>query len=150
MLDNALRFAVSSTSPITTGFTSGNVYTQDTDVLNIGNVSLRGGASGIPLNPSMQLIVNCTTAPGAGRPVTVLLKYTVDNGSTWYDLASTTIPAVKKGRRAVNAGIDLRPEVYAVANVDFKCTISAPASTNVTNAVLDIYLGYGEVSDAAA
>ena len=150
MLDNALRFAVSSTSPITTAFSVNNAYSQDTDVLNIGNVSLRGGASGIPLNPSMQLVVDCTTAPGAGRPVTVLLKYTVDNGSTWYDLASATIPATKKGRRAVNAGIDLRPEVYATASVDFKCTISAPASTNVTNAVLDIYLGYGEVSDAAA
>lgn len=150
MLDNALRFAVSSTSPITTAFSANNAYSQDTDVLNIGNVSLRGGASGIPLNPPMQLIVDCTTAPGAGRPVTVLLKYTVDNGSTWYDLASATIPATKKGRRVVNAGIDLRPEVYAVASVDFKCTISAPANANVANAVVDVYLGCCEVGDGPA
>ena len=145
MLDNALRFAVSSTSPITTGFTSGNVYTVDTDVLKIGNSSLRGGASGMPLD-SMQLIVDCTTAPGTSRTTTVLLKYTVD-GSTWTDLASGVIPAVKKGRKVVSCGLDIRPEVYAVANVQFKCTISAPASTNVTNAVLDIYLGIGEVGD---
>ena len=147
MLDNALRFAVSSTAPITTGFTSANAYSQDSDVLNIGNVSFRGGASGLPLNPSAQLIVDCTTAPGTSRPTTVLLKYSRDNGSTWYDLASATIPAATKGRKVVNAGLDLRPEVLAVANLDFKVTISAPASTNVTNAVLDIYLGFSEVGD---
>jgi hypothetical protein len=146
MLDNALRFAVSSTSPITTGFVSGNAYTVNTDALKIGNSSLRGGASGMPIDP-MQLIVDCTTAPGTSRPTTVLLNYTVDGGSSWVPLASALIPAVKKGRKVVSCGLDIRPEVYAVANVQFMCTISAPASTNVTNAVLDIYIGAGEVGD---
>ena len=150
MLDNALRFLQSSTAPFTTAFSSANVYSANTDVLNIGNVSLRGGASGLPLNPSAQLIVDCTTAPGASRPTTVTLMYSVDNGTTYYNLASVTIPAITKGRRVVNAGIDLRPEVYATANVDFKCTVSAPATTNVTNAVLDIYLGCCEVGDGPA
>jgi len=149
MLDNALRFLQSATAPFTTGFASGTLYSANTDVLNIGNTSLRGGASGLPLNPSAQLIVNCTTAPGADRPTTVTLMASV-NGSAFYDVASVNVAATKKGRRVANAGIDLRPELYAVADVDFKCRVSAPASTNITNAVLDIYLGYGEVGDAIA
>jgi hypothetical protein len=146
-LDEKLRFLFSTTTSLTTAFASGNAYTQDSDVLNIGEVAKRGGASGLPLDPATQLVVFCSTAPGTSRDLTVQLKTSIDNGSNWIAGAAAVIPATKKGRKAVQCGLDLRPELYAVANVDLKVTVSAPASTNVTNAVIQVFLGISEPSD---
>jgi hypothetical protein len=147
--DEKCRFWFSAAASLTTAFSSGNAYSQDSDVMHGvgGEPTKRGGPGGLPLDPATQLVVICSTAPGTSRDLTVQLKTSIDGGSTWIANASAVIPATKKGRKAVPCGLDLRPELYTAANVDFKVTVSAPASTNVTNAVIQVFLGIREPSD---
>lgn len=151
MLDTALRFLFSAAGGKTTGFSSGAAYTADSDVLELGNASIRGASPGVPLNPSTQLVVLCSVAPGTNRPLTVTLKASTDSaaGTTWNAIGALTIPAVKTGKFVANVGADLRPELYAAANVNLKITLDAPATTNVTNATIDAYLSSGEAGIGA-
>ena len=146
--DEKLRFLFSAATSLTTAFSSGNAYSQDSDVMHGvgGEPTKRGGPGGLPLDPATQLVVICSTAPGTSRDLTVTLKYSVD-GTNFTAGAAAVIPATKKGRKAVQCGLDLRPELYTAANVDFKVTVTAPASTNVTNAVIQVFLGIREPSD---
>jgi predicted RNA-binding protein with TRAM domain len=163
-----------ATSCEITGLTNGSAYTFTTTATNAGGTSQSTAptASATPVGPSSvpaigavvsansKLTVSFTAPTNNGGAAVTGYKYSLDAGSTWVSVASTSSPIVITGLtngtsyslrlKAVNAGGESEPSAIVAAVPQLTIGLPGPTTVEVGDERVTVTPSRGATGDAPA